>query len=68
MDPTDEHPEKYGWWINELESLGIIVAKKYNDLNNNTKEKLKDITTNRKNMMYKNYENAYRKLTNKVDT
>jgi len=21
--PQEEHPEKNGWWINELESLGI---------------------------------------------
>ena len=21
--PQDEHPEKNGWWINELESLGV---------------------------------------------
>ena len=30
-----EHPEKYGWWINELESLGLSVKKinEFNDLN-----------------------------------
>ena len=27
-----EHPERYGWWINELESLGLSV-KKINELN-----------------------------------
>jgi hypothetical protein len=29
-----EHPEKYGWWINELESLGLSVKKvnEFNDL------------------------------------
>jgi len=27
-----EHPERYGWWINELESLGLSV-KKVNELN-----------------------------------
>jgi hypothetical protein len=21
--PLEEHPEKNGWWINELESLGV---------------------------------------------
>ena len=21
--PIEEHPEKNGWWINELESLGV---------------------------------------------
>ena len=30
----DEHPERYGWWINELESLGLSVKKtnEFNDL------------------------------------
>lgn len=29
-----EHPERYGWWINELESLGVSVKKtnEFNDL------------------------------------
>ena len=29
-----EHPERYGWWINELESLGLCVKKtnEFNDL------------------------------------
>gem|GEM_PF-501672 len=29
-----EHPERYGWWINELESLGVGVKKtnEFNDL------------------------------------
>ena len=27
-----EYPEKYSWWLNELESLGLAV-KKANDLN-----------------------------------
>jgi hypothetical protein len=29
---TREHPERYGWWMNELESLGLSV-KKTNELN-----------------------------------
>jgi hypothetical protein len=30
-----EHPERYGWWINELESLGLSVKKinEFKDLN-----------------------------------
>jgi hypothetical protein len=28
-----EHPEKYGWWLNELESLGIDTLDK-DGLNN----------------------------------
>jgi hypothetical protein len=29
-----EHPERYGWWITELESLGLSVKKtnEFNDL------------------------------------
>jgi hypothetical protein len=29
-----EHPERYGWWISELESLGLSVKKtnEFNDL------------------------------------
>ena len=29
-----EHPERYGWWINELESLDLGVKKinEFNDL------------------------------------
>jgi hypothetical protein len=28
-----EHPERYGWWINELDSLGVGV-KRTNEFNN----------------------------------
>lgn len=24
---TREHPKRYGWWINELESLGVGVKE-----------------------------------------
>mgnify|MGYP003414199353 CR=1 FL=1 len=53
---TIEHPESYGWWINELESLGVIDAKSSDD---NDKAELKDIAENTKEMMFKQYENAY---------
>ena len=31
---TREHPERYGWWMNELESLGVGVkdTNEFNDL------------------------------------
>ena len=29
---TKEYPEKYSWWLNELESLGLAI-KKANDIN-----------------------------------
>ena len=34
MATRDEHPERYGWWLNELESLGIKYKEnELNDLN-----------------------------------
>jgi hypothetical protein len=34
MATKDEHPERFGWWISELESLGVNVKKinEFNDL------------------------------------
>jgi len=32
MATRREHPERYDWWINELESLGVGV-KKTNEFN-----------------------------------
>jgi hypothetical protein len=32
MSDKREYPERYGWWQNELASLGIVV-KKRNELN-----------------------------------
>jgi hypothetical protein len=42
MATINEHPESYGWWINELESLGIVDVKRSDELNNN-KVELKDL-------------------------
>lgn len=55
---TPEHPESYGWWINELESLGVIDAKRFDELDND-KAELKDIAENTKEMMFQQYEIAY---------
>ena len=44
MATKEEHPERYGWWLNELESLGIS-AKRINELND-----LKEISTLAENM------------------
>ena len=33
MATRREHPERYGWWINELDSLGVDV-KRTNEFNN----------------------------------
>ena len=61
MATLDEHPESYGWWINELESLGMADAKRSDELDNgnNCKKELKDLAENTKEMMYQQYEIAY---------
>lgn len=35
MAATRDHAERYSWWINELESLGLSIKKtnEFNDLN-----------------------------------
>ena len=32
--PQEEHPEKNGWWINELESLGVDTESSRDELKN----------------------------------
>ena len=46
MSNKREYPERYGWWRNELDSLGITI-KKRNELND-VKE-LRDLSNNIKN-------------------
>jgi hypothetical protein len=53
MAPIEEHPERYGWWLNELETLGIS-AKRVNELND-----LNEISTLAENIkwgFYQEYE------------
>jgi hypothetical protein len=64
MATIDEHPESYGWWKNELQSLGMVDAKRSDELdndNNDNKTELKDLAENVKEMMYQQYEIAYGK-------
>ena len=51
-----EHPERYGWWINELESLGISVKKinEFNDL-----DEIRDLTEIIKRDKYRDYKTDY---------
>jgi copper oxidase (laccase) domain-containing protein len=70
MATIDEHPESYGWWINELESLGMADAKRSDELdidNNDNKAELKDLAENTKEMMYQQYEIAYGKQVHNSD-
>jgi hypothetical protein len=51
-----EHPEKYNWWLNELESLGVITQEK-NGLNNH--KEASDLTETVKQTLYEDYLQAY---------
>jgi hypothetical protein len=52
MATTREHPDKYGCWINELESLGVSVKKinEFNDL-----DEIRDLAENIKQAKYTDY-------------
>ena len=47
-----EHPEKYNWWMNELDSLGISTLEK-NGLNNH--KEASDLTEAVKQTLYEEY-------------
>ncbi len=51
-----EHPEKYDWWLNELNSLGINTLQK-NGLNN--QKEASDLTEAVKQTLYEEYLQAY---------
>jgi hypothetical protein len=70
MATIDEHPESYGWWINELESLGMADTKRSDEIdngNNDNKAELKDLAENTKELMYQQYEIAYGKKKHDKD-
>jgi hypothetical protein len=50
-----EHPDRYSWWLNELESLGIRMRSK--DACNNIKEASK-LTEEIKQIFYEEYQKA----------
>jgi hypothetical protein len=51
-----EHPERYGWWLNELDSLGISTLQK-NGLDN--QKEASDLTDVVKQTLYEEYLQAY---------
>ncbi|MFY9567313.1 MAG: hypothetical protein WAQ29_13255 [Nitrososphaeraceae archaeon] len=51
-----EHPEKYNWWLNELESLGVNTLEK-NGLNDY--KDASDLTEAVKQTLYEDYLKAY---------
>ncbi len=57
-----EHPEKYGWWLNELESLGVDTLEK-NGLDNH--KEASDLTEAVKQTLYKDYLQAYSESNNR---
>jgi hypothetical protein len=51
-----EHPEKHGWWLNELESLGINTR---GDSQLKDFKKTRELTTDIKQMFYEEYQKAF---------
>ena len=51
-----DHPERYGWWLNELDSLGISTLEK-NGINNN--REVSELTDAVKQTLYEEYLKAY---------
>jgi hypothetical protein len=52
----EEHRERYSWWLNELESLGVNTLEK-NGLNNY--KEAGDLTEAIKQTLYGDYLQAY---------
>ena len=56
MSTEKEYSNRYGWWLNELDSLGI-VPKKTNELND--RQEISDLSENIKQILYQDYKTAY---------
>ncbi len=52
MATINEHPERFGWWLNELDSLGINT-KRINELND--LKEIRNLTENIKQGFYQDY-------------
>ncbi|MGC2573654.1 MAG: hypothetical protein WA364_19230 [Candidatus Nitrosopolaris sp.] len=52
-----DYPEKYGWWISELNSLGINTEAKDEELTDI--QALEDLTDNIKQNFIHEYKNRY---------
>ena len=55
MATKNEHTESYGWWLNELDSLGV-TAKKTNELNDINE--ISNLTQNLKQDLYREYKSG----------
>jgi hypothetical protein len=56
MSTKKDYSDRYGWWLNELDSLGI-VPKNTNELND--KQEISDLSENIKQILYQDYKTAY---------
>ena len=53
-----EFPEKYSWWLNELESLGLYVEKWYREVSS--------LTDSIKQVMFQDYKTCYNEETEDI--
>jgi hypothetical protein len=53
---TSEYPEKYSWWLNELESLGINTRE---ESRLKDSKKTTELTMDIKKMFYEEYKKAF---------
>jgi hypothetical protein len=58
MATKKEYPQRYGWWINELSSLGIKPIRR-NDIND--RKEITDLTENIKQTLFQEYKAVYNK-------
>ena len=58
MSNKKEHPQRYGWWISELSSLGIKRMRR-NDMMD--RKEITDLTENIKQTLFQEYKTVYNK-------
>jgi hypothetical protein len=58
-DENNEQPEKVGWWINELDSLGIEKSSSSNKNELKNSQKLEDLTDDIKQGLIRDYKICY---------
>jgi hypothetical protein len=64
MVEAREHLERYRWWINELESLGLSIKKtnEFNDL-----KEMRSLTQIIKQTIYLDYKDGTSKLRHQIN-
>jgi hypothetical protein len=64
MGAATEHLERYGWWINELESLGLSIKKtnEFNDL-----KEMRSLTQIIKHTVYLDYKAGTSNLRHQIN-